>query len=185
MCLGAIHWARLARVHHACTRDDAAAIGFDDSAIAELQFFMDTQTGREHFEVVKGLGDLGEWSYGFDVEEKGEPDKSQREMGVVRILKKLIVHEVSPVLKGAGVGTGTLAVKAVARKEVKQPYKLRCMNCAHFMGEASTRHIYVGMAQSHKGADKIASLPRDIRLCKACGTFNIYVPASALTVSRK
>jgi len=32
MCLGAIHWARLARVHFACHRADAAAAGFDDQA---------------------------------------------------------------------------------------------------------------------------------------------------------
>jgi tRNA(Arg) A34 adenosine deaminase TadA len=37
MCLGAIHWARLARVHYACSRADAAAAGFDDEAFyAEL-----------------------------------------------------------------------------------------------------------------------------------------------------
>lgn len=33
MCLGAIYWARLDRVYYANTRDDAAAIGFDDDAI--------------------------------------------------------------------------------------------------------------------------------------------------------
>ncbi len=33
MCLGAIYWARPARVFYACTRDDAAAIGFDDEFI--------------------------------------------------------------------------------------------------------------------------------------------------------
>ena len=33
MCLGAIYWARLSRVHHAATRADAAAIGFDDQHI--------------------------------------------------------------------------------------------------------------------------------------------------------
>ncbi len=32
MCLGAILWSRLDRVWYANTRDDAAAIGFDDSA---------------------------------------------------------------------------------------------------------------------------------------------------------
>jgi len=35
MCLGAIHWARLARVHFACDRRDAAAAGFDDLAFYE------------------------------------------------------------------------------------------------------------------------------------------------------
>src|SRR5215470_1171716 len=33
MCLGAIYWARLDRVYYANTRDDAAAIGFDDDVI--------------------------------------------------------------------------------------------------------------------------------------------------------
>lgn len=33
MCMGAIYWARLARVYYANTRDDAAKIGFDDSFI--------------------------------------------------------------------------------------------------------------------------------------------------------
>lgn len=35
MCLGAIYWARPARVFYACTRDDAANIGFDDDFIYE------------------------------------------------------------------------------------------------------------------------------------------------------
>jgi len=33
MCLGAIYWARPERVFYACTRDDAAAVGFDDDFI--------------------------------------------------------------------------------------------------------------------------------------------------------
>ncbi len=30
MCLGAIYWARIKGIYYACTRDDAAEIGFDD-----------------------------------------------------------------------------------------------------------------------------------------------------------
>ena len=30
MCLGAIYWARPAEVFFACTREDAAEVGFDD-----------------------------------------------------------------------------------------------------------------------------------------------------------
>jgi len=33
MCLGAIYWARIARVYHAATSADAMAAGFDDSRI--------------------------------------------------------------------------------------------------------------------------------------------------------
>ncbi len=33
MCLAAIYWARIERVVYACTRDDAADIGFDDAHI--------------------------------------------------------------------------------------------------------------------------------------------------------
>lgn len=33
MCLGAIYWARPKRVFYACTREDAAEIGFDDEFI--------------------------------------------------------------------------------------------------------------------------------------------------------
>ncbi len=35
MCLGAIYWARPARVFYAATREDAAKIGFDDEFIYE------------------------------------------------------------------------------------------------------------------------------------------------------
>ena len=35
MCLGAIYWARPAKVFFACTREDAAKVGFDDQFIYE------------------------------------------------------------------------------------------------------------------------------------------------------
>jgi tRNA(Arg) A34 adenosine deaminase TadA len=35
MCLGAIYWARPARIFYAATREDAAAAGFDDQFIYE------------------------------------------------------------------------------------------------------------------------------------------------------
>lgn len=35
MCLGAIYWARPARIYYGCTAQDAAGIGFDDSFIYE------------------------------------------------------------------------------------------------------------------------------------------------------
>jgi len=35
MCLGAIYWARIDKMFYACTKKDAAAIGFDDAFIYE------------------------------------------------------------------------------------------------------------------------------------------------------
>lgn len=85
-----------------------------DEALAELQFFLNTRHGRDHFETVKGLGELGEWSFGFDVTAEEAPSEEQRQAGVMRVLKGLKVHEVSPVLRGAGVGTATVDVKCDA-----------------------------------------------------------------------
>jgi len=81
----------------------------EDCAVLKGHFFMNTTAGRETFEVVKGLGDLGEWSYGFTVADQ-EFDTFEGKQS--RILKRLNVYEVSPVLKGAGIGTGTLSVKS-------------------------------------------------------------------------
>lgn len=79
-----------------------------DQVVLKGQFFLNTTHGRDTFETIKAMGDLGEWSYGFDVvdSEPGE-FKGQR----VRYLKELTVHEVSPVLRGAGIGTRTLVTK--------------------------------------------------------------------------
>lgn len=77
-------------------------------AIFDGKFFMNTAAGRETFEVVKELGQKGEWSYGFDVLEESFGKFGERD---VRFLKALDVHEVSPVLLGAGVNTRTLATK--------------------------------------------------------------------------
>lgn len=35
MCLGAIYWARPARMVYACDREDASTVGFDDGFIYE------------------------------------------------------------------------------------------------------------------------------------------------------
>jgi tRNA(Arg) A34 adenosine deaminase TadA len=45
MCLGAIYWARPSKVFYACTREDAASIGFDDDFIyKELNLSMEKRS---------------------------------------------------------------------------------------------------------------------------------------------
>ena len=82
----------------------------EKEARVEGQFFMDTQGGQEHYKTVKALGDLQEWSYGFDILEE-EPGEVNGEP--VRFLKSLDVFEVSPVLLGAGIDTRTEAIKGL------------------------------------------------------------------------
>lgn len=85
-----------------------------DEAILDGQFFLDTTAGRDTFTVVKELGELQEWSYGFDIVEAGYGMQDDRE---VRFLKALAVHEVSPVLLGAaGPGrTRTIGAKSAQK----------------------------------------------------------------------
>jgi HK97 family phage prohead protease len=82
-----------------------------NEAILEGQFFLDTVEGRDTFAVVKQLGEDGlqEFSYGYDVV---KASFGQHEGQDVRFLEALKVHEVSPVLLGAGVGTRLLTAKS-------------------------------------------------------------------------
>jgi HK97 family phage prohead protease len=79
-----------------------------DRAVFAGAFFLQTPSGAEAYEIVKAMGELQEYSYGYaplDAEpgvHEGQP---------VRLLKRLQVFEVSPVLVGAGVGTGTERIK--------------------------------------------------------------------------
>lgn len=81
-------------------------------AVARLTYFLNTPDGRAEFDTVKALQDAGvgcEWSYGYDVL---DAEFMQAEGRRVQALKKLDPYEISPVLRGAGIGTHTLAVKS-------------------------------------------------------------------------
>lgn len=79
-----------------------------DKAIFDGAFFLDTEAGQQHFLTVKNLAELQEWSYGFRVLESEASEVNGRR---VRLLKKLQVFEVSPVMQGAGVDTMTVDIK--------------------------------------------------------------------------
>jgi HK97 family phage prohead protease len=71
-------------------------------------FFLNMDAGKETYEAVKGLGPLQQWSYGYDVLE-AEPGEFEDRR--VRFLKRVRVHEVSPVLLGSQSQTFTEAIK--------------------------------------------------------------------------
>ncbi len=83
-----------------------------DLGILDGGFFMDTDQGRNGYNTVKAMADLQEWSYGYNPLPPSGPGTFDGKR--VRELRKLDVFEVSPVLKGAGVGTATLAIKSGA-----------------------------------------------------------------------
>lgn len=83
-----------------------------DHAVMSGQFWLDTTQGKDTFAAVKRAEDLQEWSYSLhDVKWSMEEVDGRK----VRILEKIRVKEVSPVLMGAGVNTRTLDVKSGMR----------------------------------------------------------------------
>lgn len=80
-----------------------------ERAVFDGTFNLKTSWGRDAYEAVKDAGDLQEYSWGFKTTDTEYGEKDGRR---VRFIKAANVYEVSPVLVGAGIGTGTLAVKA-------------------------------------------------------------------------
>ena len=84
-----------------------------DEALAEFKLNLDIPSGQAwhkalQFDLANGKA-LQEWSFGFQVIDAAD---ETRDGSSVRVLKELDVFEVSPVVLGAGVDTGTLSVKS-------------------------------------------------------------------------
>ena len=95
----------------------------DDMAIADFKFNLadDAITAREWYSSLKfdmeNGESLQEWSYGFRIIESSFGEFQGKQ---VRFLKSLEVFEISPVLRGAGIGTGTLAIKTGKDQTLKE-----------------------------------------------------------------
>ena len=86
----------------------------DGKATFDGEFFMDTDSGQEAYKIVKNMGDMQQWSFGYKVNDS-EFGKTKDDGGDdtnARYLKDLTVYEVSPVLVGANQDTYTLAIKS-------------------------------------------------------------------------
>lgn len=101
---------------------DAAPVGKGviriegSKAVAYLDYFMETQRGREAFLTVKAMGPDQAWSFAYKKEKVDKPDAQWQAKGAVRILSKLGplldgAMEVSPVKMPGGKFTGTLSAK--------------------------------------------------------------------------
>lgn len=83
--------------------------------LADFQLNLDIPSARDwhsalKFDLAQGTP-LQEWSYGFTITDATNETRNTDTR--VRILKGLIVHEISPVVLGAGEGTGTVVIKSI------------------------------------------------------------------------
>lgn len=89
-----------------------------DFAYAAFQLNLNTQAGKEWHEALKfdlATGSpVQEWSYGYNALDAA---KETRGINQVRVLKQLDVDEISPVIRGAGTGTGTVTIKSATLKD--------------------------------------------------------------------
>jgi len=115
--LGGRQRAPLSAYNHSSSAADRLPVGVAEVTesgskwLATTRYFLETLAGREAFATLKALHEAGlpsEYSWGYDVVESAPDTVDGRR---VRRLKKIRLLEVSPVLRGASVGTGSTAVK--------------------------------------------------------------------------
>ena len=85
-----------------------------DKLIAEVEFNPSIQSALEAYESIKFAPELTEVSFGL-IPEEWSFDSSYN-----RVIKKMKVFEVSPVVMGAGVATGVMSVKEAREIELKE-----------------------------------------------------------------
>ncbi|WP_346915060.1 HK97 family phage prohead protease [uncultured Roseibium sp.] len=112
---GGEQWVPILPAHQRQAMPLGKARIFEDGnfVYADLHLNLETQAGSDwhktlKFDLEKGTS-VQEYSYGFGVLDYAI---EQRDGDQVRVLKRLDVHEVSPVIRGAGIGTGTLSMKS-------------------------------------------------------------------------
>lgn len=89
-----------------------------DWAVADFTLNLDTQAGKDWYAALafdlKTGNPVQEWSFGFQTLKSARVQRGNKS---ARELQQLKVFEISPVLVGAGVGTGTMGIKSAELKE--------------------------------------------------------------------
>lgn len=118
-----------------------AVITVDGQAARAIgRFFVETIPGRDHWLTLRELGGLSQWSYAYDVLDASTRAAELARYGPLarRILKRLDVFEVSPVLRGAGINTGTESIK--------------CTGC----GRPLSQHVGIGEGRRSGSSRRLA-----------------------------
>lgn len=129
-----------------------------DQALFKGRLFLSTVRGKETFDVLKEFGADQEWSFGFRVTGSEVPDEAQRQKGVWRVITKMDVFEVSPVLRGAGVGTHTVAVKEADAAAEPDPEAKAAEEAARLEAETKAEEERIAAEKMEAEAKEAASL---------------------------
>jgi HK97 family phage prohead protease len=78
-------------------------------AVFDGRLWLDTVDGEQAYRKIRNAGDLQEYSWGFRIL---DADFAERDGQEVRVITRTEFFEASPVLKGEGLGTRTLALKS-------------------------------------------------------------------------
>ncbi|MEW2444684.1 hypothetical protein [Micromonospora marina] len=81
-----------------------------DQAVLDGVIWLGMQAGRDLYEVLRRRGADQEWSYGYRVTKSRPPDPALLRAGARQVIQQLEAFEASPVWRGAGIGTHTVAV---------------------------------------------------------------------------
>jgi hypothetical protein len=154
----------------------------DGYVIASGRLFLDMAAGRETYAALSNLAELVEWSYGYVVIDARDERRDGR---VVRVLRKLDVFEVSPVLRGAGIATGTVEISSrdPVQLELARMHAQVRRDLLRSRGDGDpiqewarrthaqvlrdmARHDSARPAPAHKGADQVSIL---VARCRANG----------------
>lgn len=153
----------------------------DNNAKFVGEFNMNTDAGKEAYETVKAMGDLQQWSFGFEVldSEVGTFTKDSGESQEVRYLKDVKVWEVSPVLVGANQETYTMAIKANKEKAQSKDVKEQVRTDEYTtLDEARNRAEELECSGTHTHEDENGNLTY-----MPCSTHNEYEMAKSKEVS--
>jgi hypothetical protein len=104
-----------------------------DRAEADCRFFLDTVGGKDTWATIRNLGGA-EWSYGYDVLDSYPGDWGGKN---ARIIRKLDVFEVSPVMQAASLGTGTCGIRGAGEASA----------ASRFLAAVASKHGYASRRQ--------------------------------------
>ena len=156
-----------------------------EAAVFDGKFFLETQAGKEAYLTVKAMGELQEWSYGFNVLEGGSK-AGQHDGQSVRFLTPrddgspgVKVAEVSPVLVGAGELTGTVNIKSEGLRFVEQAEQVAQAVELLYARASEIKELRAEKGSGELGAEAVAKLLNvKTRLHAAAEMFGSLVDAT-------